>query len=65
MAVIFLQIPVQSREFPDADMPVTIPDSLVAVQAYVMWEKAGKPQVRAKSSNPKLGFYSDSGCGSC
>jgi len=25
-------------------MPVVIPDSLIAVQAYVMWEDAGKPQ---------------------
>jgi hypothetical protein len=26
-------------------MPVVIPDSLIAVQAYVMWEEAGRPQV--------------------
>jgi hypothetical protein len=24
--------------------PVVVPDSLVAVQAYVMWEEAGRPQ---------------------
>jgi hypothetical protein len=36
---------VQSRVGPDADTPVIIPDSLVAVQAFVMWEQAGKPQV--------------------
>jgi hypothetical protein len=41
-----LQAPVQSRIGPDADIPVIIPDSLVAVQAFVMWEQAGKPQVR-------------------
>lgn len=40
-----IQAPVQSRAVPDADVPVVIPDSLVAVQAYVMWEQAGKPQV--------------------
>uniref|UniRef100_A0A383VC26 Uncharacterized protein n=1 Tax=Tetradesmus obliquus TaxID=3088 RepID=A0A383VC26_TETOB len=39
-----MQVPVQSRAGPDADIPVIIPDSLVAVQAFVMWEQAGKPQ---------------------
>jgi hypothetical protein len=43
---VYLQAPVQSRIGPDADIPVIIPDSLVAVQAFVMWEQAGKPQVR-------------------
>jgi hypothetical protein len=39
------QVPVQGRQ-PGSDKPVTIPDSLVAVQAFIMWEEAGKPQVR-------------------
>jgi hypothetical protein len=39
-----LQVPVQGRQ-PGSDKPVTIPDSLVAVQAFIMWEEAGKPQV--------------------
>ncbi|KAF8067212.1 R1 [Scenedesmus sp. PABB004] len=37
-------VPVASRDFPEADAAVVIPDSLVAVQAFVMWEQAGKPQ---------------------
>ncbi len=41
-----VQTPVQSRDFEGADEAVVIPDSLVAVQAYIMWEQAGKPQVR-------------------
>jgi hypothetical protein len=48
LAVFCLQAPVQSRIGPDADIPVIIPDSLVAVQAFVMWEQAGKPQVRTE-----------------
>jgi hypothetical protein len=40
---------VQSRVGPDADTPVIIPDSLVAVQAFVMWEQAGKPQVSLRN----------------
>jgi hypothetical protein len=38
------QVPVQGRQ-PGSDQPITIPDSLVAVQAFIMWEEAGKPQV--------------------
>jgi hypothetical protein len=39
-----VQAPVQGRQ-PGSDKPVNIPDSLVAVQAFIMWEEAGKPQV--------------------
>ena len=27
------------------DMPVIIPDDLIGVQAYVIWEQSGRPQV--------------------
>ena len=37
--------PVPSREAAQTSLPVVVPDSLIAVQAYVMWEEAGKPQV--------------------
>jgi hypothetical protein len=40
----FAQVPVQGRQ-PGSDKPITIPDSVVAVQAFVMWEEAGRPQV--------------------
>lgn len=43
-APVAVQVPVQGRQ-PGSDKPVTIPDSLVAVQAFIMWEEAGKPQV--------------------
>ncbi|KAI8477159.1 MAG: R1 protein [Monoraphidium minutum] len=36
--------PVSSREAADPSKAVVIPDALVSVQAYVMWEHAGKPQ---------------------
>lgn len=36
--------PVPSREAEQPLAPVVVPDSLVAVQAYVMWEEAGRPQ---------------------
>lgn len=43
------QTPASSHAPPSqASEPVVIPDSLVAVQAYVMWEDAGKPQVHAQ-----------------
>jgi hypothetical protein len=41
------QAPVRGRK-PGSDRAITIPDQLVAVQAYVMWEDAGKPQVRTR-----------------
>lgn len=37
--------PVASRAAEQSSLPVVVPDSLIAVQAYVMWEEAGKPQV--------------------
>ena len=39
-----VQVPVQGRR-PGSDIPIAIPDSPVAVQAFIMWEEAGKPQV--------------------
>jgi hypothetical protein len=44
-----VQAPVQGRQ-PGSDKPVNIPDSLVAVQAFIMWEEAGKPQVWRRMS---------------
>jgi hypothetical protein len=38
------RLPVAPRT--TGDMPVIIPDDLIAVQAYVIWEKSGRPQVR-------------------
>jgi hypothetical protein len=38
-----VQAPVPPRQ--TGDMPVVIPDELIAVQAYVIWEQSGKPQV--------------------
>lgn len=28
-----------------AEVPVVVSDELVGIQAYIMWEEAGKPQV--------------------
>lgn len=39
------QTPVPPRAQEQQKMPVIIPDQLISVQAYVMWEEANRPQV--------------------